>query len=524
MDGAVDQEKLDELLAVGTELTVLDYKRTLDLSKGVEKDRVELVKDIAGFSTLPSGGYIVIGVDGHGRVETELANPNPAHFDEATLRQIAASYMDGKIALTSKAHTLAGGRVVVVLYVAAALDGLPPVMTREGSYKAAEGPPRSVFRRGDVFRRVGTSVERITHDGWGDVLAGYRQLVRGQVAADTQEVIARVAAALREDGALGAGGKPAVIDLGMSASDFEEAIDAALTAGNVAAVRRALRPVRGVLSTVWSDTPSEDVAETLDRVTSVAAIALLQRNMDAYELAFEVLYRSYTDGLASPSTTEAKYGHRLAVTTFWRDVAARVLGLLALAIREQAWSFMRPAVLRPIGGDWVYLSWLRHGITEAARAGVLVSAETGKPSRGAVIRFARQAVAGVPALHEDVPFELVTQGFDETPPDQDALLDSLCQADWAWCVIASVASGAEDDTKEFYPSCGAFFDHRVYPFAVLMTRDEPMRREVAGGPDGTVAASLVIVNRAASSEAGGWRPWSVIHGPVQAFVQAHTHA
>ncbi|WP_456825320.1 hypothetical protein [Cellulomonas sp. P5_E12] len=33
LDGAVDEEKLGELLAVGTELDVLDFKATLDLSK-----------------------------------------------------------------------------------------------------------------------------------------------------------------------------------------------------------------------------------------------------------------------------------------------------------------------------------------------------------------------------------------------------------------------------------------------------------------------------------------------------------
>jgi hypothetical protein len=39
-DGRVDEEKMYELLAVGTETESLDYKATLDLSKTAEKSKV----------------------------------------------------------------------------------------------------------------------------------------------------------------------------------------------------------------------------------------------------------------------------------------------------------------------------------------------------------------------------------------------------------------------------------------------------------------------------------------------------
>jgi hypothetical protein len=518
LDGAVGLEKLTELLGVGTELAVLDYKRTLDLGKGSEKDRVELAKDIAAFSTLPGGGYIVVGVDGTGAVETDLPSPDATHFDEATLREIATHYMDGRLNLVTAAHTVDPGRTVVVIFVGATLDGLPPVMTREGSYPLPSGERKVVFRAGDVFTRVGTSCRRITHGDWVHLLAGYRDRVRAEAASDTQEVIARVAAALRQDGGL-AGSRQLVIDLGMSATDFEDAVDAALGDGNVAAVQRALRPARGLLASTWrDDTQADKMVATLDRVASVAGVALRHSNEKAFTFAIDTLYKAYRSALQSEDNTHALHGSERQAAVFWREIAARILGILASAIRVEAWSLIRPTVLRPIGGDYSYRSWLRHAVTEASGANVLVSKTTGEATRGAIIRFARQAVLGIPSLHDDVPEEELALEFDAPAATVDVLLDTICQADFLWCVVAVADNGGSDDHQEFYPSCSALYDHRTAPIAQTLARHEEVRREVTGQPDKIIAASLVAVDRAASSQAG-WRPWSVIHGRVERFVQ-----
>lgn len=50
-DGAIDLEKLQALLAFGSELDDLDYKEFLDL--GHQKDKVELVKDLAAMQSNP---------------------------------------------------------------------------------------------------------------------------------------------------------------------------------------------------------------------------------------------------------------------------------------------------------------------------------------------------------------------------------------------------------------------------------------------------------------------------------------
>lgn len=52
-DGRVDEEKMYELLAVGTETESLDYKATLDLSKTAEKNKINSAKDCMAMMNLP---------------------------------------------------------------------------------------------------------------------------------------------------------------------------------------------------------------------------------------------------------------------------------------------------------------------------------------------------------------------------------------------------------------------------------------------------------------------------------------
>jgi hypothetical protein len=80
-DGSVTFEKLQELLAVQTEVEGLDFKEYLDL--GERRDQVELIKDIAAMQSMPQGGYIVVGVDGQGCPSTAHGALQATVFDEA---------------------------------------------------------------------------------------------------------------------------------------------------------------------------------------------------------------------------------------------------------------------------------------------------------------------------------------------------------------------------------------------------------------------------------------------------------
>ncbi|XAS69917.1 hypothetical protein V3C33_21020 (plasmid) [Micrococcaceae bacterium Sec5.7] len=85
-DGRVDDEKMYELLGVGTETDTLDYKSTLDLSRGAEKQKIEFAKDCMAMMNLPTGGYLVIGVDGTGAPALDVAPIDRSHFDTRTRR------------------------------------------------------------------------------------------------------------------------------------------------------------------------------------------------------------------------------------------------------------------------------------------------------------------------------------------------------------------------------------------------------------------------------------------------------
>jgi hypothetical protein len=86
LDGIVSDEKLSELLALGTEYPELDFKGTLDLA--TKRDQVELAKDVGAMQV--RGGYIVVGAKSDGTLTGELAGVNLSRFDEAMLTLGAA--------------------------------------------------------------------------------------------------------------------------------------------------------------------------------------------------------------------------------------------------------------------------------------------------------------------------------------------------------------------------------------------------------------------------------------------------
>ncbi|MBO9553167.1 ATP-binding protein [Cellulomonas sp.] len=521
LDGAVDEEKLSELIAVGTELDVLDFKATLDLSKtGELKHRLGFVKDVAAFSTLAQGGYIVVGVDGKGRPAHAQAAINPAEFDEANLRTIANSYLDGRLTIISASHQL-DNRDVAVIYVGASVDYFPPMVKKEGWYPGPGADRKIVFRPGDVFVRDGTSCRRIEHRDWSLALANFREKIRAEAAADIQQVVARIAQTEREAASEGRN-RRIVIDISMEASDFEDAVADAIESGLVDAVRRALRPARAQLATAWAGGEPATYGQILDRLASVAGVALRQRNMAMFDFAVSELYRTYKSALVDQTNTHAQYGREREASTFWREIISRVLGILAMAVREEAWEFVRPVVLRRIGDD-VYAdrSWFRHAITEASRAGVLVSAD-GQPRKGALIRFARSAVTGSPVLHEDVPVEIMEHDPEGEARTDDLLLDSLCQADFLWCVVAVADAGADASTHDFYPSCAGFYSRRSAPVAQVLATRRDARHQAVGPDDRVIAEAINLVNETSSSESGRWGQWSVMTDAVTAFVRSAT--
>ena len=501
VDGTVSAEKLTELLAAGTEYPELDFKRELDLSRGQDKHRVDFASDVAALSSLREGGYIVVGADDRGRIaDSTFTQPDPAQYDEAKLREIVNSYVEGPIRLVIGLHELAGRRLAVV-FVGPAGDGLPPVMRRDGSFRLEGGESRTVFRAGDVYVREGTSSVRMQYKHWPLLLANYRTRVRAEAAADTQDVVGRLADLLRAGNAASS-----VVDVAMAPADFDRAVTAALAADDIASVRRALHQT-GPARRRWTDPERNDQIETaLDRLVAAAAVAVQHANGEGFRLAVDLLLDLYKAALHSPSGIHARSGHEKQAAWLWRAIGARILALLALIVRLRAWSFAPLLVLRQIGpgGDeYTYHSWLRHAVTEASRQQLLLQRD-GEPANGALISFAREAVRRVPALQLGLAEEDVERP-SLLPPDgePDDLLDSLCQADFLWCLI--VVMWCREHRRpighEFYPSCSAFYAARTQPIvdevvANLETRDVLF----AEGVDFALAPAIAAVDEVAERQ------------------------
>ncbi|MGW5724895.1 AlbA family DNA-binding domain-containing protein [Nocardia beijingensis] len=109
VEPVVSEEKVKALLALGTELTNLDYKSKVDLND--HPSLVEFAKDAAAMRAC--GGYIVIGADDQGRLTGDMTEPLAMQFDEANLRQKLEKFLHPTHVIPAQ-HVVNGSHVVLV--------------------------------------------------------------------------------------------------------------------------------------------------------------------------------------------------------------------------------------------------------------------------------------------------------------------------------------------------------------------------------------------------------------------------
>jgi hypothetical protein len=166
------------------------------------------------------------------------------------------------------------------------------------------------------------------------------------------------------------------------------------------------------------------------------------------------------------------------------------------AIRLEEWWAVPVLALQPIGTDYVYVSWLRHALTYGSRNEAFPKHESGQQVNGAFIAVARQAAARIPALRPDVT------GSEPPPPQEppapdDPILDSLCQADLLWCVLA-VLDGGKWHGQEYYPSFAALYERRIQPVLRVLATSSVIRHELFDDTplDEVVAATNEVLESA----------------------------
>ncbi|MGG5258638.1 AlbA family DNA-binding domain-containing protein [Phycicoccus avicenniae] len=499
VDGRVDLEQLQSLLAAQGEYPALDYKESCDPGDTEGGGRAEFVKDCAAMLTRPDGGYLVIGVDGRG---TPIgATLDSSMFDSASLRSILTKYLEGDIPVASQVHALDGGDVAVI-FLGRRDDHLFPIVKADVTFKDSRGNTKTPLRAGDVIVRDGTSSRRWRTTDLLPLLKPLIDSVRREEQARVGDLVAQLAQ--QQQGTTIARGALTNITWRLPEDAFTNAITELSRIEDTRGLRVVMMTMasegRRLANTV--DVESDDFADlltVLDRLITCVGVGLLTGDFDLINHGVGALHAVYVsvgfDG--TPPNNNA-------VPLLWFEIATRVLAAMALAVRLDEWPAVRTLALRPVGQNYVYRSWLRHADVWAGRTGQAARYVDGDHPGvlGLLVAVARQKVASVAALRPDVPGADAPPPVGTPPADQDVLLDSVCQADFLWCVVA--AAGGRGPSEQ-YPSFAALYDHRTMPVVDRLKDDEQMQNALLPGcPREEVHAVVQLVLQSAANQGHFW--------------------
>ncbi|RNH93503.1 ATP-binding protein [Micromonospora aurantiaca] len=502
------------VLAAGTEETALDFKSTLDLNRRTSKDSLEFIKDCIAMGNLATGGYIVIGVDGRGRPAHDQPPVDVRQFDSADLRSRIAKYVEAPVHILSQAHEV-DSRTIVLVYVQPNADGLPVPVSTIGQYSRDGGGSVVVFNEGEVLLREGTSNVRLRYGHWNDLLGRYRDRVRQEARQDIDALVRGLIDTLRGAGTTGGPSVPLLLE--MEEDVFADAVVASLEAASTVRIKQF---VNNAVATVTAAVAVPDARseQALDKLGVIATQAIQYDRLDVFNIAIDGLYRAYKPvhvGLAGVASGD--------IARHWLNTLLRLFAIGSFAVRQQSWRFLPSLVFKPIEvqSNHVYVTWLKHGQVFAARANLLLSAD-GIERGGQLLSLARDLTARHPALHPDIPASLVdTTG---TLSQSDPLLNSLCQFDLWWCIMAQTRA-ARENASAFYPSCAALHQFRAQPALNMVATNEAVRREVFGTTtDAVIASALVTVVESATVQAmhyGGF--WTGINESLAVQKYVHSH-
>ncbi|WKK70476.1 hypothetical protein Q0F99_11430 [Rathayibacter oskolensis] len=520
-DGRVDREKLAELLALGAEQEALDFKATLDLSD--PKHQVDHIKDILSMMSLLDGGYLVVGVDNAGRVEENQPPIDPRQFDSAVLLQKTASFVDGRLDIRSAVYELDNQsgerRPVALIYCGPPPGLLPLVVKRSGEYPTAGGKARVVLRVGQIVIREGTTTTALRPDHWQHLLERHVDRARKAARRDADALMSRVVALLETSERTGSAQTP--IDVDMDSRTFATAAISLIESGNQSRLEQFLIPTTGILRSLVARDDYDAATEVLDKVFSLASVAMLYGTLEQFSrvMKFITTYYSSIPGI-SDSVHNSEPGERRRAQA-WLDVLIRLYALGALAVRQAKWLHLREMVAHPynVTPNYGYASWLRHALTSAARADLLTpgkdSDDEASLRAAAVISRARKVALRAPELRPDLP------GNDE---QSEVLIDSLCQFDILWCIIAQSSSRRPDRANDFYPSSSELDQQRANPAFDLVATDEDAREQLfAKSPSRVIAEALLAVFKVAETQSwkfSGW--WSELPPATQVWVDRET--
>lgn len=490
-------EKLRQLLAEQAESESLDYKSSCDLRR--KSDQVELAKDIGAMRML--GGYIVVGADDHGRPVVAVTSDLADLFDEARLRARMKTWLPEPLNLITAVHEIEGSLLVLV-YVGPSPLGLA-VFRADGQYEL-NGKPTLVFRQGDVFARHGSASERWAESDLGPaferVIEARKEDWRRGLSSDLARIGQNAAAQHL------ATGPASALTWQLDAGSFESVLVEQMRADDDIPLRLLLEGLpREATALAKSERGVHDLPTLFDRLVGVAALGLRLGRSTVFEQAFRAMSDVYDVG----STFDGKLSSSaIPAPAFWLELIERVLCLGALAVRLQSWEAVAVLARRPVqAGAYRWGSWTRHALTMAARSGLFKETADGREVDRSILSLAHRLLPDREALRPDLP------------PEDDRLLDSLCQFD-ALVAMAVAGEAREVSMRDFYPSFARFYTHRTEPVFARLVSDSAARQAIYPGSDADLAEALRVINQLAVRESFRYAGWDGFSDPrIRRFLE-----
>jgi hypothetical protein len=499
LDGIVSDEKLSELLVLGTEYAELDYKRVIDL--GDKRQEVELARDVGGM--LVRGGYILAGIGPDARPTGDMDGMDLALFDDARLVPKLRTWLPEPLNLVTRV-TEREGHKVVLIYVERSPAGVA-FMRADGAYMKGSDTKVS-FRKGDAFWRNGSSTERLSGQGHEEIIRGRIEDAKVKWMAEQREMrrheLTETAGAASASRPLGAVNldleqselNTAVLELGRGTQD---------TIGFEYLLNEAVDRARMLLAS--SDTEAE-FGDLLDRLICLAATLMRYAQADWFRRVVAVLAAIYRMPAKPEIVERYEYGTQIAPADLaprvWLAIIERIYGLGALAVREERWHAIRDLTLQPCAGNVEFhKNWLSQAINLASRAQQL-------DEKVSVLTVARTDVVRLDCLRAD-----------GVPSDADELLTALAQFDVLSNLVAIDGADLQRTAGVYFPNFARFYGHRVAPVVERLTSDVDMRRQLLEELDDAELAEALNAMGAYAKRVGwqfdGFTSWSQ---PVAEFI------
>jgi hypothetical protein len=505
VEPVVNGEKLRELLALETEYTTLDFKQPCDLGDPNEKTRhrVELAKDVGAMSV--RGGYIVVGVDGHGRpADAAFTAEQAALFDEARLRPILLKWLPDTLEISTQTHEI-DGRQVVLVYVAPNPAGCA-FFKATGQYLDGK-EPKVVFRAGEVFYRDGTQSTRLSQQGLEQIIARRVQDEQAKWENEHAASYRHLADQLRT-GSAGqqvARGPAVEFNLALESDVLTAAAVELLRSNDDIPLRLLFTRAGPAARNLYQAGSQGEIAGVLDRLACLAATFLELDRAQWFRRAVDAMLAVYnTPFQITPAMPDTPPGE---AAELWLTVIERVFALGSLAVQRENWPAVRLlAAQQPLNPYGVVLrGWLTHAMVMATRAGLLQIRQGDQQVLLSLLSLARETVRRLDCLHPDME------------ADDERILTGLTQFDFLACLVTLAQPGGGSP----YPDFARYRSQRTQPVAERLIGDPVMREVIFPGDDQHLAIALHELDSGAQRAGFRYDGWEGYGPRAREFVKQH---